>query len=355
MVGLMFILPLLLGAGVLAHAIDDGAKYKGMDIYRSHAVTVEDIERRAGLLIQNYVSLRAEGRRESLKAAERLKPAIEERVRGLGKFAFLKLYFGEYLTSAERTAYITFDIVDPQDVKIRMPFRPIPGRHLKDPDGILAAWRQYLELATALMKQGLISTEHPSCPAFYCPRGAATPELSSMENRFVSVVEPHKKFLLEVFRQEADPKKRAAALYLLSYLKDGKEVVQVMTQALDDPGEEVRAAALQILADISLYHKKYFMDVGKVIPLLDYPTVSDRSKTLALLVSIADNPVYRPYILTRATPYLVGLLKMKQPSHHDLAFTLLSMLSSEAFDRRDYASWEKWVAGQASAAKRSVH
>ncbi|OGR87855.1 MAG: hypothetical protein A3J74_06255 [Elusimicrobia bacterium RIFCSPHIGHO2_02_FULL_57_9] len=321
-------------------------KFQGMDIYRSEAVTVEQIERHAGGMIKNYMRLRAQDRKESVKVAERLRPQIETRARQLGKFAFLKFHYGEYVTSAERTAYVTFDIVDAKDAKERMPFRPIPARHLKDPNGLLAAWRQYSDLGVALMKQGLISTDRPTCPAFYCPRGTATPELAAFERRFAEAVPIDKALLLEVLKNEADPHKRAAALYLLSYLKDGKEVLRIMMMGLDDPGEDVRAAAMQILADISLNYKSLFMEVNRIIALLDYPTVSDRSKSLALLVSIADNPVYRPYIMSRATPYLVRLLKMNQPSHHDLAYTLLAMLSQETYDRRDYSSWEKWVSKQ---------
>lgn len=326
------------------------ATFKGVDLYRSNSVTAEQVEQKVSPLLQSYLRLRNDGRPGVLKNAEKAKADIEAALKGLGEFAYAAMYYGEYITSGEHTAHVTFDVVEAKDAKARMPFKPAPAGSVKDPEGLLAAWQQFSELGEALLKKGELPTGHESCKAYYCLWGASTPELKALERRFVEGAPRAKKELLEVLAKEADPRNRAAAVSLLSYLPEGKEVVDFMQAALEDPAEEVRGVALQALSDIALYHKSMFLEVQKIIPALDFPTVSDRSKALGVLVALSDNPSYRPYVLSRATPQLAALLRMRQPIIHDLAFALLTMLSKESYDRRDYKAWDDWVAAHASAA-----
>lgn len=319
---------------------------KGIDLYRSRSLAVEQIQQKLGSALNAFLYNRGDGRKSTLKTAGRLKTQIERDIRKLGDFASVELHYAEYVTSAERAAYVTFDVVDAQDAKTRMPFRPAPARQEPDPDGLLAAWQEYAELGNSLLRQGLLpATGRSSCPSFFCLWASTTSALEALEKRFADGAAPNKDALLKVFRHEASAQKRVAAVYLLSYLKDAPELTGLLLEALQDPAPAVRGAALQVFSDIALYHKSIFVEINRIIPVLDYPTSSDRAKALALLVGLADNPTYRPYVLTRATPYLPRLLRLKQPSNHDLAFTLLATLSQESFDRRDYASWESWVAG----------
>lgn len=326
------------------------ATLKGMDLYRSETVTLDKIDKACSPLIESYVRLRNDGRKSAVQAAEKLKAQIDEELRKLGDLAFARMNFGEYMSSGEHAAYITFDLVDAKDAKTRMPFRPVPSGHPKDPEDLVAAWQQYSELGLSLAREGTIpATEHPSCPAYHCLWGSPTPELEALERRFIEGAVSNKKALIEVLNREADPRKRAGALYVLAYLREAKELTDLLFKALEDPSEEARAAALQIFSDIALYHKTVFIEIQKIIPVLDFPATSDRSGALGLLVALADNPTYRPYVMTRATPYLPPLLKMQQPNVHDLAFTLLSLLSQETYDRRDYQAWEDWVLRQKPA------
>jgi len=232
-----------------------------------------------------------------------------------------------------------------------MPFHQAPKGRAIDPDGLLAAWQQYADAGDALARQGAVDgSVHPSCPGFFCLWGSPTPELAALEKKIAAGAPSDRKLLERVLEREADPRKRAAALYVLAYLPEGKEVVDLCFASLSDPAEEVRAAALQILSDVALYHKGVLIDLSKILPVLDYPTISDRSKALSVLVGLGDNPSYKPLLLTRGTPYLLGLLRLRQPSNHDLAFTLLSTLSQKSVGQRDYDGWTAWVKSQNSAA-----
>jgi hypothetical protein len=319
------------------------ATLKGVDVYRSDSIASEDIHRKTDHLVSAYVRMRNDTRKSAVKAADKLKNQIEAAVRSLGETAYVAVSYNEYVTAAEHTAYVTLDVVDAKDAAARMPFRAAPSGKVADSAGLVAAWQRYAGLGQNLTASGHISTERPECPAFYCSWGSATPELAALEKRFASEAKANKDILKAIAREESSPVARAAALYVFSYAQDGKELAALCAEALTDPSAEVRSASLQILSDLSLYHKDVFLDVRAIIPALDYPTVSDRAKAMAALIGIADNETYKPYVLSRGTPYLVRLLRLSQPSNHDLAFTLLGVLSKESFDRRDYESWDRWA------------
>lgn len=329
------------------------ATLRGVDVYRSEQVAVFKLEELFGQQLQSYVRLRNDGRKNQLKTAERLQDDVEEGVRKLGKFAYAAMHYGRYLTSAEQTAYITFDLVDAKDAKTRMPFVPSPSGSPPDPEGLVAAWRQYSELGRQNRLQGDLSLDRPSCPAFYCSWGSPTPELAALEKKFEGGVEKAKPSLLKVLAEEADPRKRAAAVYLLSYGKDGKAVAELMVKTLSDPASEPRQAALQVLSDVAVYAKTVPIDAARLIAALDFPATTDRVNAMTALIGLADRPDYAPLLKTLGSPRLLELLKAKQPSVHDLAFTLLGMLSKESFDRRDYKAWELWVASQTVRAAES--
>lgn len=338
----------LLGAPVWAQS---SATLKGIDLYRSDRVTLEQVLAEVNPLVKLYFNLRNSGSRGLSKRAETVKADIEGKVKALGGFAYASLYYGEYFTSAQHSAYITFDVVDAASAASRFNFKPAPKETIKDPNGLLALWKEYTELGNSLQMKGELVAEDPRCAGFSCFWGSETPELGAFEAKFISEAERSKGGLKEVLSKDSDPRKREAALYALSYLPDGQEVAGIMVESLGDPDELVRGAALQVLSDISVYHKEVLLDVDKVIPALDFPSSSDRSKALAVLVGMSTNAIYRPAVLQKATPHLLRLLKLLQPSNHDLTYALLGMLSNEIYGRRDYDLWEKWVLTQTSPAE----
>ncbi len=320
--------------------------FKGFDVYRSKTLTAEMIEEEVLPLVRSYVSLRGAGSRTSLKRAKRLKGRIEGRVRGLADLAYVNMHYSQYFTSSKRTAYVTFDVVDRADAGTRLPFRPKPTKSLKDPEGLIADWGRYVAFWDAASRTQSTISERYSCPAYYCRWGDPTPEIEKLDRHFKQFAKPNRKALDRILREEADPAKREAAVYLFSYIKDPKKASAVMAYALEDPAERVRTAALEVLSDISIYHSEVPLGIEKLVGVLDYPSTSDRSNAMAVLVGKNEDPDYRPYILKRGAASLVDILKLKQPSNHDLAYTLLGLLSRESYDRRDYDSWERWLSKQ---------
>lgn len=316
------------------------ATLKGVDVYRSASfgqAQAEALKPRVALWVEFMEH------RKTRANAEKAKRDLIEAVRKQGRFAYVDLYFGRYLTSAEHSAFVTFDVVDELDKPSRMPFRAAPTGRVAGIDPLVSDWDAFNATGLTQRKEGKLSYDRPACPAYYCLYGSQTPELAAIEKRIVEGARAGKQQLLEALTREADPAKRAKAVYLLSYVPEGKATADLMLSALTDPDAGVRGAALEVLSDIATHHRDVFIESQKLIPALDFPSTTDRVKALAVLVGLTENPDHRPYLISRASRRLIELLKQEQPSVHDLAYTVLSLLSKETYHRRDYDGWKKWA------------
>ena len=326
------------------------ATLRGLDVYRSVALTPAQARALYGERLNQHVFLRNQHRAASNEKAEALRKQIEAEVAKLPGVAYAALTVSEYFTSVDHAMYATFDIVDEND-RGRLAFYPPPKKTIPDPDGLIAAWKSYYDIGSALSKRGEMPVDRPDCPGFYCLWGAATPELGKLQDKFIGGALTKEKELRAVLAYDADGDKRAAALFVLSYGSRGEKVVESCLTALKDPVSAVRGAALQILADIINHRKDLRVDADSIVPMLDDPSVSVRGKTLGLLVPLIDDSSQRKKILA-AVPRLIDILKLSEPGSHDLAFTVLGQLSQKSFDRRDYASWEEWAKTSAEGFKK---
>ncbi|MDD5305657.1 MAG: hypothetical protein PHS14_21370 [Elusimicrobia bacterium] len=317
------------------------ATLRGLDVYRSSVLSADKARELFGPRIAEIVALRNQHRPASVEKAEGVRREIERETAKIPGIAAAGLAISEYFTSVDHAMYATFDIVDEGD-RGRLAFAPAPKKTVADPDGLLAAWKSYYELGSVLSRRGEMPVDRPDCPGFYCLWGGATPELDALQKKFVAGAAAKERELRTVLAHEADADKRAAALFVLSYGTRGEKVVESCLSALKDPASVVRGAGLQVLADIINHRKDLRVDADLIIPLLDDPSGSVRGKTLGLLVPLVDDSVQRRKILA-AAPRLIDILKLTEPGSHDLAYTVLGQLSKKNFDRRDYASWEKWA------------
>ena len=317
------------------------ATLRGLDVYRSAVLTSVKAHAMFGPRLNEIVFMRNQHRPASTEKAEALRKQIGLEAAKLPGVVEANLVISEYFTSVDHAMYATFDVVDETD-RGRLAFSPEPKKTVSDPAGLLAGWKAYYELGSALTRRGQMPVDRPDCPGFYCLWGGATPELAAMQQKFITGAASKERELRTVLIHEADADKRAAALFVLSYGTRGEKVIESCLSALKDPSSTVRGAGLQILADIINHRKDLRVDSAMIIPLLDDPSGSVRGKTLGLLVPMVDDEAQRAKILA-AAPRLLDILRLAEPGSHDLAYTVLGQLSRKSFDRRDYASWEKWT------------
>lgn len=320
------------------------ATLMGFDVYGSTRIGAEQVKAKWGPAIDNYVRLRNYPPRKKPQAAELAKADLEREIKKTYDLAFAGLSWFDYFVGTRRDAYITLDVVEKADAQTRMPFSTEPTRSFPDDTGLIQAWTEYSDLGWRLVRDGQLRVDRPDCAAFYCLWGSQTPELKAFEERFISGVPPKKERFLTIIRDDKDPVHRANAVYLLSYSGSASELASYLKVVLQDPHPEVRSAALKVYADLAVNQKELSLPVELIGAALDYPTVEDRNKALAVLIALADREAHRPFLLSHAAERCLKLLRLTQPANHDLAYAVLLGLSKENYPARDYAAWEGWIA-----------
>jgi hypothetical protein len=318
------------------------AALRGIEVYGTSTLSSAELNEKFAPRVKRYLTLDAGKTKQSRKAADALQKELEGEILSMGGFAYARMQKVTGPSTSSGTV-VVFDVVENKDKAERMPFRPAPAGNLHDPAGLLAAWKQYYDLGWDLARRGVISADRIDCPAFYCTWGGATPELNALQDRFIDGVPKNKEALLKIMREDADPQKRADALVLLAYLPVGLEVASVAELGLSDPDDRVREAAMRVFSDITVYKPDVSIPVEKVAQVLDYPSVDDRTRTLAVMLGVANHPLYRRFLLQSASTQVLKLLRAMNSSNHEMALTALRMLSGENYDGRDYDAWENWV------------
>lgn len=340
---------MLLAAALLTAALSARAQstatLRGVDVYRSAVLTPAAAQSRFGERLRLYVGLRNARTPGALEKAEALRAEMTKEAAALPGVASAELQVTEYFTSVDHAMYAVFDVVDAADAS-RLAFTPAPKAHLKDPGGVLAAWRRYVALGEAISRRGELPIERPACPGLYCLWGGR-PELDAAQKEFVDGSVKHARDLRQILSADADGEARASALFVLSYASSPVDAVFLCHGALSDSDARVRGAALQILADVANHRPDLPILLDRVLPRLDDPASAERGKAMGLLVPLVEREPYRGTMLT-AAPRLAALLKLSLPESRDLAFTLLGILSKKNFDRQDYAAWDAWAAKAAA-------
>lgn len=314
---------------------------EGVDLYGTTRFTEGELQEKFDAQLKRWLSLQRGKSKGVLKSAESLRLQIESDVKAMGDFAYAKLQ--RVSAGAEGGSIVVFDVVEKKDAAKRLPFRPAPTGRVAEPGGLLEDWKKYYDLGWELTRKGAIGADRVECPAFYCTWGAASEELKRLQDRFIAEVPNSRDTLLRVLNDDADPQRRADALVLLAYQKDGMDVARAAETALSDPDDRVREAAMRIFSDLSVYRQDIPISIEKVADVMDYPSVDDRTRALAVMLGVANHPQYRRFLLQSGSAQVLKLLRLMNPSNHEMAYTVLKMLSGETYGSRDYAAWENWL------------
>ncbi len=333
----------LLLSAALASAGADEVKLDGIDVYGSSRLSSAEAIQRYGKEIDGYIRLKNRKTKAAERSAKELKARIEAKIKNDWKLFWVQLSPMDYYVEGAHKAFVTIDAVEARDKELRWGFRKAPAQSFPDPGGLLAAWNEYMDLGWSLLRKGHISVNHDACLAVFCQWGTQTPELRAFEERFIAQAPQHKEALLKIMLSDRETSKRSAAVYLLSYLKDPNESSKLIVEALKDPEVDVRSAALRVYADLAVYHRGVFLPTFQIIAALDFPAVDDRNKALAVVAGLANDSVYRNFLIQKAAPQMLALLQQSQPVVQDTAYAALGILSKEGFDRKDIESWRQWI------------
>jgi hypothetical protein len=267
----------------------------------------------------------------------------KKRLTETGSFAFIRMSVGQDM---KHTMRVTVDLVDTGD-EWRMPFAPEPQGDIADPEGLLAAWADYLKTFWKLRKEGAVPEwGMGTCRApMGCYGGFDHPELAPLEQRFVEGVPRSADALVRVLREDRDSGKRMNALMLLTYLSSPEQLVELLLPSVRDSDPGVRNEALRRLGSAQEKSKKPgLVPLEPVLEALWFPLATDRNKAGWTLVHImeVEGIVHRQRILDKAGEVLVEMAGMSSDLDREPARKVLTQLAGRDFGD-DVAAWRRWL------------
>lgn len=317
----------------------DSPQFKGLDRYGSSQIALEQIKERFGDKIIRFAESYA---RQDMQAAERLYKEIVTGIRQMGQFAHVELSTIIYYASPQ-SLYLTIDLVDEKDRAERMNFLAEPTKEFAEPDGLFKLWQEYEQAGFALLAKGELKSTMPECPVLHCLFGFDHPSLKKYLEAFNSGAAKHRQTFVEMLREDKDPEHRAYSAFLLAHLADADEVVRALLPSIPDRHSGVRNNAMRVLAFIAERRRDVYIPLDPILKAINYPSTTDRNKSLYILSGVADNPKNRKPITQKAGPLLLKLLRLNQPNNHDPAYSVLKKISGKEFGERDYKAWEEWL------------
>lgn len=310
-----------------------------LETYGSSRINDVILKETLGKDLQNWLTAGLAGAPDSIATENKL----AERIKNKFGFASAEWSIIQYFEPGNLALHLTLDVVEKDEAAKRMPFLAAPKDTFKDPGDLIKQWTEYEDTALDLVESGALEPEADSCVAFHCPFGHKHPKLKKWEKIFVDGVKKHSKELADIQSKEKRPEFRAAATYLLAYLKDGRKVVTMMVDRIKDPDATVRNNSLRVLGDIAEFHPEHIIPIKPVLEAFNFPRVSDRSKSiyLAYLLSLNSQEV-RDELMKSSVPTLIQIMGSKQPDHKELAHNILRKISGKDYPVTDSLAWSNW-------------
>ncbi|MFC1680131.1 hypothetical protein ACFL2T_07990 [Elusimicrobiota bacterium] len=317
---------------------------KDIQVYGSEAVSPEQIRESQAELIGKFLRKRGMISNKAKRLRKELLRTLESNVKELGDFGWVRVRLVERgLDDGKRPTLFLFDVIEKKDMATRFPFRSKPVGQVDDVSGLIELWQGYFQKGKDAVDMGESGVDRLDCPAYYCIEGVPDEDSRRLEQQFAKRVPDYKDLLVKIMREDKSSKRRASAVYLLSYLNEGAEVSRLVGRGLLDPSQRVREAVFNVFNDIAVQHREVPLPIHEIARAMDFPYPGDRLHALAVMLSLADHDDYRDFLVTSASDRIVKHLRLKNPSTQEMAHTVLTLLSGESHGSRDYDAWEKWL------------
>jgi HEAT repeat protein/surface antigen-like variable number repeat protein len=265
--------------------------------------------------------------------------ALDQKLRNTGKFAYSQVSSTDF---GNGKSYLSVDVVEKGDEK-RLVFNPAPTGTVDVPQDLLD-WERRYEKASFQLFQINPREMRDINDGHYID---ADEGLRQYQEKMLETVPPNYDVLVKALHEDKDPVKRAQCAILLGYSKNKKAVIIPLEAALKDPVVEVRASAARSLVPIAYLsaHTSVPFPLDPVLEMTHYPTASDRTKSVAVLLQLTADPIYHAAIRERTGGVLVEMAAAHQPAQREHSLTLLTIITGEQYGR-DVAKWEAWWKAQ---------
>ncbi len=259
-----------------------------------------------------------------------------------GQFLFVEFDTVQY---DNEKLYTTVEVVE-KNQPFRMNFIHKPVEHVfqkkHDSSDLIDAMLQYNHLMEEILLKQEVNFQNIECPVFHCFLGFNHPKLKPFLRAFNEGVIAHKSMVLKTLAQDEDPKRRAAAAFLIGHFKNPQEIVSVLAKHAQDPDEGVRNNAMRVIGETIKKAKIMDIDVMPFLALLSSPYDTDRNKALLILLHVSSSQKNRAIMIEHGEEKLLSLLKLKQPNNHKIAYLLLKNMSHKSYADNDITAWKNW-------------
>ncbi|MEO8401965.1 MAG: hypothetical protein ABI597_09275 [Gammaproteobacteria bacterium] len=334
---------------IMHNALADAKLKPVVDVYKTTQISAKQIQKKFGHDLQTFATLFTSPEsitsERNAQKMEKLLIKMTNKINKMGDFSYVSV--SPILYSSKEPVYITIDVVDKTD-KTRLPdFLPKPRESFTDPDHLIKTWMEYQTAGFAASIKHDNKPLYKTCPAFHCLFGFEYPALKKYQTTFVTLVPKNKGQLVKILRKDQDENKRAVAALLLAHLKNGNEVLKILTPSIYDSSSNVRNNVMRVLADTLSKVKTTDFPIKTIIIAMDFPKETDRNKALNVAFALSFQQKYAHYLAKHAGPALLEQLKLSQPNLHKLSYDILVNISGKKFNERDYQAWEGWIKGKA--------
>jgi hypothetical protein len=314
---------------------------QALDVFGVTPGSVAELERCFGAAARELVA--ASETTDRVHARE-LEERLERKIKEAGAFEAVDISIVHYFEPGLPAA-LTFNLT-PAGKGASIKFLPEPEQEVPDPDGLLASWREYQKIGTALELADQLDSP-PSCPgAHHCVSGFDHPKLRPYGDVFTQKVPARREDLVRVLTMDKDATDRAAAAFLLAHLPAARDVVEALLPRLYDPASSVRNNVMRVFAYMADHGTAGSISPEPILPFLRSPVGTDRNKAVAIVAGLASDKRHRKLLIGRAGCDLVRLLEMKQPNQNDWAHRALVKLRGKDLGASDPAAWRRWLKTQ---------
>ena len=309
-----------------------------LDVYGTNPMVSEQIIKKYGAQINQIEEAMNPSSPASSQKLDHIvtqKMAIIERIKKEWGFVY-----GDWSTvfyPDHEHVYTTIEVVDKKDV--------LRSDYIKamQKDDLIQSMITYQMLAFKLMVAGELGKDPIQCPFYHCFTGFEHPQLKPYLPIFKAGAMHDKTLVLKTLKSDLDPNRRAVAALLVGHFAEPNEIVRVLLPYINDADLSVRNNAIRVIGETITRGKLMHINVLPFIVLLDSPVVSDRNKSLLVLLSAIDSNDVKQQIQEHGIPRLLKLLALKQPNNHEPAYLILKKVSGKDFGENDLAAWQAWA------------
>jgi hypothetical protein len=324
-------------------------KLGNIDVFGVAPGSVVELDRCFGAAAREYVT--AASTPGQGPHARELKAKLEQQIKEASGFAAVEVSAVHY--SAPHVPFdLTYDITL-AGKKPWIEFLPVPTDDVPDPDGLLASWKEYETIGSALDYAGQIP-DPPRCPAHHCLYGFDHPKLRPYGDKFAQRVPADRSELILVLRTDKDDKKRGNAAYLLAHLPAAKDVLETLLPQLRDPSPYVRNSVMRVVALMAENGEARSISLEPILPFLASPALTDRNKSVSIVAALSGDKGHREMLIHRSGCDLLRLLETKQPNQHDFAHQALVNLRGADLGAVDFSAWRTWLQAQGVVCKEEL-